>query len=198
MIRRSVNLINFAAVKKNHFHISTQQLAFWKFWTKKTNAVEVGRDHLGNRYFEVQVCYCSLYFHCICYPSVSKELREGRRPRRYFLLPNMTHENIFEPGETVPDEAPPLWEAWLRHRRADPPSSEEQARRLTQTVYQAKQGHVLEERAGRERAQMLQRGEMLEEKLDKPEGAHAVTNFPRHSDEYEELPGGKVFERSKY
>uniref|UniRef100_A0A131XS76 NADH dehydrogenase [ubiquinone] 1 alpha subcomplex assembly factor 2 n=1 Tax=Hyalomma excavatum TaxID=257692 RepID=A0A131XS76_9ACAR len=68
--------------------------------TKPSPHKEVGCDHFGNKYFEIAAD-----------PSRGK-----RKPRRWF-----------EPRtkEDFSADMPPEWEAWLRGRRASPPTPEE-------------------------------------------------------------------------
>ena len=61
-----------------------------------------GSDYFGNKYYETPAD-----------PSRGK-----RHPRRW----------IEPAGQQFDQEMPPEWEAWLRRRRADPPSDEEVAR----------------------------------------------------------------------
>uniref|UniRef100_A0A224YUI2 NADH dehydrogenase (Ubiquinone) 1 alpha subcomplex assembly factor 2 n=1 Tax=Rhipicephalus zambeziensis TaxID=60191 RepID=A0A224YUI2_9ACAR len=68
--------------------------------TKQGPQREVGRDHFGNKYFEIAAD-----------PSRGK-----RKPRRWF-----------EPRakDNFSADMPPEWEAWLRGRRSSPPTQEE-------------------------------------------------------------------------
>ncbi|XP_037288470.2 NADH dehydrogenase [ubiquinone] 1 alpha subcomplex assembly factor 2 [Rhipicephalus microplus] len=68
--------------------------------TKQLPQREVGRDHFGNKYFEIAAD-----------PSRGK-----RKPRRWFEP--RTKDNFAA-------DMPPEWEAWLRGRRSFPPSQEE-------------------------------------------------------------------------
>ncbi|XP_054931542.1 NADH dehydrogenase [ubiquinone] 1 alpha subcomplex assembly factor 2 isoform X2 [Dermacentor andersoni] len=74
--------------------------------TKQSPHREVGRDHFGNKYFEIAAD-----------PSRGK-----RKPRRWF-----------EPRikDNFSADMPPEWEAWLRARRAFPPTQEWQHPGLT-------------------------------------------------------------------
>ncbi|XP_065293442.1 NADH dehydrogenase [ubiquinone] 1 alpha subcomplex assembly factor 2 isoform X4 [Dermacentor albipictus] len=67
--------------------------------TKQSPHREVGRDHFGNKYFEIAAD-----------PSRGK-----RKPRRWF-----------EPRikDNFSADMPPEWEAWLRTRRVSPPTEE--------------------------------------------------------------------------
>ncbi|XP_049515294.1 uncharacterized protein LOC119434115 isoform X1 [Dermacentor silvarum] len=67
--------------------------------TKQSPHREVGRDHFGNRYFEIAAD-----------PSRGK-----RKPRRWFEPRTKDNFNA---------DMPPEWEAWLRARRSSPPTQE--------------------------------------------------------------------------
>lgn len=69
----------------------------------KGNVKFIGEDLQGNKYFEETKPY------------------GPRKIHRYFLNPN-----IDEKTQVVDlAKVPPLWDAWLRYRRQEPPSAEE-------------------------------------------------------------------------
>lgn len=63
----------------------------------------IGEDNLGNKYFE------------------ESRPNSARKVHRYFLKPDINEKTNFVDIANVP----PLWDAWLRFRRQDPPSPEE-------------------------------------------------------------------------
>lgn len=108
----------------------------WKnFWssitTKRNPGREVGRDHFGNKYFEIPAD-----------PSRGK-----RKPRRWF-----------EPriAENFTADMPAEWEAWLRGRRPVPPTQEEIAHSQALMESKKQKAALLENAAkeGRERRQL--------------------------------------------
>lgn len=73
------------------------------FKPRASQAVLVGEDRLGNKYYEKSVLAAS----------------RRSRPHRYYL-PLSGEEDFHQ-------ELPAEWEAWLRHRRKIPPTAEELA-----------------------------------------------------------------------
>lgn len=135
-------------------------LQIWKNFiasiTRKWPAAsEVGSDHFGNKYFEIPAD-----------PSHGK-----RRPSRWF-----------EPciKEKTDQEIPVEWEAWLRNRRANPPTKEEIEHNLAVMEMMKLKAAQLEEAARQERKEMG---------LLRPEDAKETGAFPKY-EEYEETPGG--------
>lgn len=76
---------------------------FLKSWRAKNTVTVVGQDQFGNTYYEEQ--------------------RENhyRKIHRYYRQTNYDEDEPLN-GLTP---APPLWDAWLKFKRLDPPSSEE-------------------------------------------------------------------------
>lgn len=72
--------------------------------TQRT-VIYIGKDRLGNRYFEVEA------------PA-----NQWRKTQRYF------EREVKDESTFVVDKVrvPPVWDAWLRFRRKDPPTEEEQ------------------------------------------------------------------------
>uniref|UniRef100_A0A023FYU8 Uncharacterized protein n=1 Tax=Amblyomma parvum TaxID=251391 RepID=A0A023FYU8_AMBPA len=130
---------------------------FWSSITAKRNpGREVGRDHFGNKYFEVPAD-----------PSRGK-----RRPRRWF-----------EPRikENFTADMPAEWEAWLRGRRAVPPTQEEIA--YNQALMESKkQKAALLDNAAREARDERQRGEAVHQ--------NPYSSFPLY-DDYQRIQEGK-------
>ncbi|KAL5962736.1 NADH dehydrogenase ubiquinone 1 alpha subcomplex assembly factor 2 [Taenia solium] len=96
-------------------------LGFWSRLRSSFNALEVevegrlvGTDAMGNRYFEVE-------------PDRNSETpHRASRPKRFFLLPGQRSvEDSWMHLNTELPRLPSEWDAWLRHRRADPPTEEE-------------------------------------------------------------------------
>ncbi|XP_065293440.1 NADH dehydrogenase [ubiquinone] 1 alpha subcomplex assembly factor 2 isoform X2 [Dermacentor albipictus] len=100
--------------------------------TKQSPHREVGRDHFGNKYFEIAAD-----------PSRGK-----RKPRRWF-----------EPRikDNFSADMPPEWEAWLRTRRVSPPTEEEIARNEAIKKSKQRKGELLE-RTAREDCERRQGG----------------------------------------
>lgn len=96
--------------------------------TKRLPGKEVGRDHFGNKYFEIPAD-----------PSRGK-----RKPRRWF-------EPRIEENFTA--EMPAEWEAWLRGRRTVPPTQEEIAYNQALMESKKQKAALLEGKAAREREQ---------------------------------------------
>ncbi|XP_075527449.1 NADH dehydrogenase [ubiquinone] 1 alpha subcomplex assembly factor 2 isoform X2 [Dermacentor variabilis] len=100
--------------------------------TKQSPHREVGRDHFGNKYFEIAAD-----------PSRGK-----RKPRRWF-----------EPRikDNFSADMPPEWEAWLQARRASPPTQEEIAHNEAIKKSKQRKGELLE-RSAREDCERRQGG----------------------------------------
>lgn len=71
---------------------------------KKDTATYVGRDHLGNHYYEKY-----------------QPNHQFRKNQRYFIKEKV--ESFDELVDAT--HVPPAWDAWLRFRRKEPPSTEE-------------------------------------------------------------------------
>ncbi|CAN8004624.1 unnamed protein product [Ixodes hexagonus] len=106
-------------------------LQIWKnLWASMTSrkppANEMGRDHFGNKYFEIPA-----------QPSKGK-----RRPVRWF-----------EPyiKDKFDQEVPVEWDAWLHCRRADPPTEEEILRNIAIMEAKKKSAILLKDAAQKER-----------------------------------------------
>ncbi|EUB64567.1 Ribosome-binding protein 1 (Ribosome receptor protein) [Echinococcus granulosus] len=74
----------------------------------------VGTDAMGNRYFEAE-------------PDRDSEVpHRAARPKRFFLVPGQKSiEDSWVQLNTELPRLPSEWDAWLRYRRADPPTLEE-------------------------------------------------------------------------
>lgn len=132
--------------------------------TKQSPHREVGRDHFGNRYFEIAAD-----------PSRGK-----RKPRRWFEPRTKDNFNA---------DMPPEWEAWLRARRSSPPTQEEIAH--NEAIKQSKlQKAALLERTEREDRERRQTG-VINPQL--PTGFPTYDDYKQTDTEEtrssEELPG---------
>uniref|UniRef100_A0A0V0J560 Mimitin n=1 Tax=Schistocephalus solidus TaxID=70667 RepID=A0A0V0J560_SCHSO len=108
----------------------------------------VGTDEHGNRFFEVDPK-----------PGSCKQ-----KPLRYFLVPNQNslNDNWMQLNIDLP-KVTSEWEAWLRHRRALPPSPEEIAKNRDDAE------------ARRHRAQTLEANRILEEERSSKDGTEDVS-----------------------
>uniref|UniRef100_G3MQ45 NADH dehydrogenase [ubiquinone] 1 alpha subcomplex subunit 12 n=1 Tax=Amblyomma maculatum TaxID=34609 RepID=G3MQ45_AMBMU len=125
---------------------------FWSSITTKRNpGREVGRDNFGNKYFEIPAD-----------PSRGK-----RRPSRWF-------EPLIKENFTA--DMPAEWEAWLRGRRAFPPTQEEVA--YNQALMESKkQKAALLDKAFREEQERRHLGEVSHQ--------NPTSSFPLY-DDYEQ------------
>jgi NADH dehydrogenase [ubiquinone] 1 alpha subcomplex assembly factor 2 len=115
----------------------------------------IGKDHFGNEYFEIP-------------PDPS---RGKRNPSRWFL-PKGGENNNFD------REVPTEWQAWLRGRRAEPPSPDEIAANLAIIEMKQKNAALLEQKFPR--APPPELGKEVK----------GVDSFPKY-DDFEDVPGRK-------
>lgn len=88
---------------KNLFLTGVQQFFKSRKLTAQTKVVYVGKDHLGNYYYEAD------------------RPNAPRRHQRYFERKELGDATAIVDLSKVP----PAWDAWLRFRRRDPPTEEE-------------------------------------------------------------------------
>ncbi|KAJ8667244.1 hypothetical protein QAD02_008906 [Eretmocerus hayati] len=122
---------------------------------KFTKEVLVGTDYMGTKYYQVS--------------TNRKSIRN--KPNRYFVP---VEKDNFQ------QELPAEWEAWLRNRRADPPSEGEVNENYDMILTKRKNAAELE-------ATYAKEGHVQVVNPDaKPLEQHAAMNFPSY-DEYKEF-----------
>lgn len=91
------------AKTKNLFILGVKQFFKSRKLTDQAKQAYVGKDHLGNHYYEAD------------------KPNAPRRHQRYF-----ERKELGDATDIVDlSKVPPAWDAWLRFRRRDPPTEEE-------------------------------------------------------------------------
>ncbi|CDS41357.1 expressed conserved protein [Echinococcus multilocularis] len=129
----------------------------------------VGTDAMGNRYFEAE-------------PDRDSEVpHRAARPKRFFLVPGQKSiEDSWVQLDTELSRLPSEWDAWLRHRRADPPTLEEIERNTKAAQIRAIKGRESEEKFREElRRRAVEKGEKSS-KLSSSSRNKEDVPFPRH------------------
>nr|VZH97114.1 unnamed protein product [Spirometra erinaceieuropaei] len=154
--------------------IFSKLAGLYKQFVRNEEGRLVGTDENGNRFFEMDRK-----------PGSSKQ-----RPLRYFLVPKQNalddawmHLNIDLPKVTAE------WEAWLRHRRAHPPSPEEIAKNREEAETRRQRAQTLE--ANRVLGDERSPADCTGPASDRPDGQRRSTpgGFPIHPGY--ELPNGE-------
>ncbi|ESP05470.1 hypothetical protein LOTGIDRAFT_228046 [Lottia gigantea] len=138
-----------------NFRTSLQTIA-------RTKEVFIGKDHIGNLYYEKH--------------TGTRHAEKLKRPARY--IKDVNPKSIAElEAPLIPKE----WEAWLRHKRKDPPTDKELEENYVYLLRTQMRSEELEEKS-------LKSGEYKQdEQFDTKEKS---TEFPRYSD-LERKPGLK-------
>ncbi|VDM18014.1 unnamed protein product [Hydatigera taeniaeformis] len=136
--------ISFALTGAQRFvHVSSMRLGFWSALRSSFSSLIrliaaeegrlVGTDAAGNRYFEAE-------------PDRDSEVpHRASRPKRFFLAPGQKSvEDPWIQSNTELFSLPSEWDAWLRHRRADPPTQEEIERNAKAAQMRAIKGREFE------------------------------------------------------
>ncbi|XP_042857727.1 NADH dehydrogenase [ubiquinone] 1 alpha subcomplex assembly factor 2-like [Penaeus japonicus] len=117
---------------------------------RQTSGVLIGDDYYGNKFYEIPA-----------------DPRRGKRyAKRWYVPPvDMQYDQKHMPAE---------WDAWLRNRRAEPPSEAELKENLTLSIMKKENADKLAVKAGKNPEELVKHSDM--------------SSFPVY-DDYEVTPG---------
>uniref|UniRef100_A0A913Z9F9 NADH dehydrogenase [ubiquinone] 1 alpha subcomplex assembly factor 2 n=1 Tax=Patiria miniata TaxID=46514 RepID=A0A913Z9F9_PATMI len=139
--------------------------------------VHVGTDRLGNKYFEI--------------PQKSAITKGG------YLKARRTCESPYSHAEYEEGMMPLEWEAWVRGKRADPPTPEEIDRREQKTLLVKKRAQELEEKDQERQLKDYEEGLVAKPAQTKQIG-HASSPVFDKVDSAESVSTGTEFEPSAW